>query len=99
MQDWKKCYIFAIEIKTYYKMNNTIYILQRERTEYNGNKVADYCEIIEKNYYESEDAADAGIEAIQKEWAKRNPLAKLDRRAVYFTDVILRWRIVPLYHA
>ena len=81
--------------------NKKIYILQRERTEYemNGIRVIDYSEIIEKNYYESEDAADAGIEAIQKEWAKRNPLAKLDRRAVYFTDVILRWRIVPLYHA
>ena len=80
-------------------MNNTIYILQRERTEYNGNKVAARVDNLEDFYYESEEAAEAGIEELQKKWAARNPIARVDIHAVYFTDVVLRWRIVPLYHA
>lgn len=33
MQDWKKCYIFAIEIKTYYKMKHAIIIKRWNKDE------------------------------------------------------------------
>ena len=99
MQDRKKCVIFAIEIKTYYKMNDTIYILQRERTEYEGNKVADCYETIEPLYFASEAEAEMGIVKFQKYWQNNLTRVSTGHHSVAFGDVILRWRIIPLYHA
>lgn len=107
MHDWKKCYIFAIEIKTYYKMKTnspnspkTLYIIQREHDFYRNNRLIDSFEEIEAICYETMEEAESGIERLQNEVVQHNPDATIpSKRRVVTENDIYRWRIVPVFLA